>query len=88
MSVDQVLVALATVSSPPPGIVNVRVGKAVEGPGGRWVPCASAIEDGAFLPCVFEVGPGRRQVSGSRAPLASEEEAFSRAMELALTAAS
>lgn len=88
MSVDQVLGALAAVSSPPPGITNVRIGKAVEGPGGRWVPCASAVTDGAFLPCVFEVGAGRRQVSGSPAPLPSEDDAFAKAIELARTAAS
>lgn len=86
MSIDQLFNALAHVSSLPPGAVNVRVGPAVEGPGGRWVPCASAVAEGAYLACVYEVGPGRRQVCGAGLPAPSEEEAMSRAIELAATA--
>lgn len=87
MSVDRVLTALKAVTSPPEGAVNVRIGHPIEGPGGRWVPCASAVAGGVFLPCVFEVGPGRRQVSGSPVPIESEDEAFLCAIELAQTAA-
>lgn len=74
------------VSSPPPGSVNVRVGKTVEGPGGRWVPCATEIGNGVYYSGLFEVGPGRRQVC-SDYPLPCAEEALSRAIELASTAA-
>ena len=87
MGLEKVLDKSVLVSVPPPGSVNVRVGKAVEGPGGRWVPCASSIADGAYLPGVYEVGPGRRQVCAAAEPMSCEEEAFSRAMELAATAA-
>lgn len=75
------------VSAPPPGAVNVLVGNAVEGPGGRWVPCASAISDGIYLSCVFEVGPGRRQVCANNRRARSADEALVRAIELATTAA-
>lgn len=86
MSIHQILNALDDVTSLPSGAVNVRIGAAVEGPGGRWVPCASAVATGVYLPCVYEVGPGRRQVCGARVPCPSEDEAFSRAMKLAVTA--
>lgn len=75
------------VSCPPLGSVNVCVGKAVDGPGGRWVPCASAIAGGAFVSCVFEVGPGRRQVCAATPPTHCTDEALSRATELAAIAA-
>jgi hypothetical protein len=74
------------VSSPPPGSVNVRIGKTVEGPGGRWVPCATRIAGGVYYSSLFEVGPGRRQVC-SDFPLPTADEALSRAIELASTAA-
>ncbi len=75
------------VSCPPPGSVNVRVGNAVEGPGGRWIPCASAIADGAYLSCVYEVGPGCRQVCAANRATYCADEALSRTIELATTAA-
>lgn len=75
-----------TVSSPPPGSVNVRIGKTVEGPGGRWVPCATRIAGGVYYSGLFEVGPGKRQVC-SEFPLSTADEALSRAIELASTAA-
>lgn len=75
------------VACPPPGALNVRIGKAVEGPGGRWVPCASAIATGAYVSCVFEVGPGRKQVCIANRPTYCAEEALSRAIELAVIAA-
>lgn len=75
------------VACPPPGALNVRIGKAVEGPGGRWVPCASAIATGAYVSCVYEVGPGRKQVCMANRPTYCAEEALSRAIELAVIAA-
>lgn len=74
-------------SCPPPGSVNVRFGAAVEGSGGRWVPCASAVADGAYVPCIYEVGPGRRQVSAGVDPTYSADEALAWAIEFATTAA-
>ncbi|MEL6167496.1 MAG: hypothetical protein AAFR35_02310 [Pseudomonadota bacterium] len=75
------------VSGPPPGAVNVRVGDRVEGPGGSWVPCATEIATGVFCSSLFEVGAGRRQVCAANAPFRCPEEALSRAIELASTAA-
>ncbi len=75
------------VSSLPPGSENVRIGTAIEGPGVRWIPCASAISDGTYVSCVFEVGPGRKQVCAANCPTACAEEALSHAVELAATAA-
>ena len=75
------------VSSPPPGSVNVRVGRTVEGPGGKWVPCATEISGGVFFSGLFEVGPGRRQVCAAELPLHCADEALSRAIELASSAA-
>ncbi len=87
MGFEQIFRTLVHVSSPPPGSVNVCFGAAVEGPGGRWIPCASAVANGAYVPCIYEVGPGQRQVCGDSSPSASEHEALSRAMDLAATAA-
>lgn len=87
MSIDRLLDASSLVSCPPPGSVNVCIGNAVEGPGGRWIPCASAIADGAYVSCVYEIGPGRRQVCSAAAPTYSADEALSRAIDLAVTAA-
>ncbi len=75
------------VSSPPPGAVNVHFGNAIEGPGGRWIPCASAIADGAFVSCVYEVGPGRKQVCATNSATYNADEALTLAVELALNAA-
>ncbi|GFE63804.1 hypothetical protein KIN_08780 [Litoreibacter roseus] len=86
MGIDPILNTLANVSVPPLGAVNVRIGAPVEGPGGRWVPCASIVSDGVYLPCLYEIGPGRRQVCGTNVPSPSEDEALSRAIELAATA--
>lgn len=77
----------ATLSSPPPGSVNVLVGKKVEGPGGKWIPCATKTADGAYYSGLFQVGPGKRQVCASSVPLHCPNEALSRATELASAAA-
>jgi len=87
MHLDKLFDKSVLVSCPPPGSVNVRIGNAVEGPGGRWIPCASAIAGGAYVSCVYEVGPGRRQVCAGIHPTSCADEALSRAIELATTAA-
>lgn len=75
------------VSCPPAGSRNIQIGAAVIGPGGRWVPCASATIDGAFLSCVYEVGPGRNQVCIVNRPSYSADDALSYALDLAKIAA-
>lgn len=74
-------------SSPPPGSVNVRFGKSIEGPGGRWVPCVTQVADGLYCSSLFQVGPGRRQVCAATAPYSCADEALRSAIELASTAA-
>lgn len=87
MSTDALLDQMFLVSGPPSGTVNVRMGTPVEGPNGRWIPCVSAIADDTYVSCVFSVGPGRRQVCAVNDPTNNVDEALSRAMELARTAA-
>ena len=77
----------ATFSSPPPGSINVLVGSKVEGPGGKWIPCATKIADGSYYSGIFQVGPGQRQVCAASVPLHCPNEALSRAVELASSAA-
>lgn len=74
-------------SGPPPGSVNVRLGKPVIGPGGKWIPCVTEVTGGAYLSGLFEVGPGRRQVCAADRPTDNVEEALSIAIELAMAAA-
>lgn len=87
MTLTHLLNNPATLSSPPPGSINVLVGKRVEGPGGRWIPCATKMEDGAYYSGLFQVGPGKRQVCAANAPLRCPNEALSRAIALASAAA-
>jgi hypothetical protein len=87
MCLDKLFPKTILVSCPPSGTVNVCKGNPVEGQGGRWIPCASAISDGAYVSCIFEVGPGRRQVCAVHDPTKTVEEALSRAIKLARTAA-
>lgn len=87
MSLAEIFDVSITVSSPPPGSVNVCLGRIVEGPGGRWVPCATKVEGGVYYSGLFQVGPGRRQVCASDVSLPCAEAALSRAIELASTAA-
>jgi hypothetical protein len=77
----------ATLSSPPPGSINVLVGKKVEGPGGDWIPCATKMADGTYYSGLFQVGPGKRQVCAASVALRCPNEALSRAIELASAAA-
>jgi len=87
MTLDTLLDLSARLRPPPAGLVNVQVGRAVEGPGGRWVPCASVRADGAFVACLYEIGPGRRQVCADVPLLPSADEALRCAVDLAHTAA-
>ena len=87
MHLSKVLDPSSMLSSPPPGSVNVRVGRTVDGPGGQWVPCATRIAGGVFYSSLFQVGPGRRQVCASGVPLPCPDEALSRAIQMAATAA-
>jgi hypothetical protein len=75
------------ISAPPPGSVNVRFGKSIEGPGGRWVPCVTQVADGLFCSSLFEVGPGRRQVCAATSRFHCADQALQSAIELASTAA-
>ncbi len=77
----------ATLSSPPPGSINVLLGSKVEGPGGNWIPCATKTTDGSYYSGLFQVGPGQRQVCAANVPLRCPKEALSRAIELASSAA-
>ena len=87
MNIAKLIDSSAMVSSPPPGSVNVRVGKTIIGPGGKWVPCATEIAGGVYCSSLFEVGPGRRQVCAADLRLPCADEALSRAIELAASAA-
>lgn len=87
MSLDGIFNTSFTMSSPPPGSVNVCLGKIVEGPGGRWVPCATMVVGGVYYSGLFQVGPGRRQVCASDVVMPCAEAALTRAIELASTAA-
>lgn len=75
------------VGHPPSGAVNVYVGSAIEGAGGRWIPCVSAVGASKFLPTVFEVGPGRHQVCAEIQPFECVEHALCVAVLMAETAA-
>ena len=87
MSITQFFEPSVFVSCPPPGSVNVRIGRAVEGPGGRWIPCASETAHGTYLACIYEVGPGRKQVCVGDRATHSIDDALSCATEVAATAA-
>lgn len=87
MTAADLLSLTQAVSSPPPGSINVRIGKTVEGPGGKWVPCATQVAGGVYCSSVFEVGPGRRQVCAANAPMTCADEALSKAIALASSAA-
>ena len=81
-------ISLPTRFSPPPrGARNIRLGPSVDGPGGAWVPCATAIGPGVYLAGLFRVGPGQRQVCAIDRPTGSIDEAMAFAAELAATAA-
>lgn len=87
MNITNFLTKSATLSSPPPGSINVLVGEKIEGPGGRWIPCATRTADGGYYSGLFQVGPGQRQVCASSITLDCPKEALSRAIALASSAA-
>lgn len=74
-------------TSPPPGSINVLVGKAIEGPGGTWVPCVTEVADGTYYSGLFQVGPGQHQVCAADRALPCANMALARAVELAASAA-
>lgn len=74
-------------SLPPRGAKNVRFGKCVVGPGGRWVPCVLEVRGSVYLSSLFEVGAGRHQVCMLNRPTDCIEEAITLAVDLARTAA-
>lgn len=86
MNLTDLLGPTVQLSGPPPGSVNVRIGQGVEGPGGRWVPCATEIGTGTFYSGLFQVGPGKRQVCANF-PFPCPDRALSYATELATSAA-
>lgn len=87
MAKENDLISIARIAYPPSGAVNTLRGTPVVGPGGRWVPCATALEGGVYVACLYEVGAGRRQVCGDATPRTSEAEALMRAADLAEIAA-
>lgn len=74
-------------AAPPAGARNVRLGPHIEGPGGKWIPCAVAIAPGTYVSGVFQIGPGRRQVCATDRFTGCADEALAWAVELAETAA-
>ena len=74
-------------SRPPPGSVNVLLGDPVEGPGGRWIPCVTKIEDDVYWPSLFRVGAGQSQVCAIASPTQVRDEALVKAIALAACAA-
>lgn len=76
-----------TFSSPPPGSINVLIGQKVEGPGGKWIPCATQAADGAYYSGLFQVGPGKRQVCEANVSYHCPNQALMRAKDLASSAA-
>ena len=87
MNLVDAICSSAELTGPPPGSVNVRVGKSIVGPGGLWVPCATEVSGGVFLPGLFEIGPGKKQVCAPNSPSTSADEALSKAKLLAVFAA-
>lgn len=87
MTQENELMSIAKIAYPPSGAVNTLRGKPVVGPGGKWVPCATALEGGAYVACLYEIGEGRRQVCGDATPRATEMDALMRATDLAAIAA-
>ena len=87
MNLETLIASSAMVSRPPPVSVNVRVGDTVNGPGGKWIPCATKIAGGVYCSGLFQVGPGRRQVCATDRQLKCADEALALAVELASSAA-
>jgi hypothetical protein len=73
--------------SPPAGSRNVLRGQAIEGPGGRWVPCATYAPNGQYYPGLFQVGPGKKQVCAANFTTHRADIALEVAIELARSSA-
>ena len=86
-TIDMLYDLSATTISPPPGSKNVRLGRAVEGPGGSWIPCATEVAEGVYYPVLFKVGRGQRQVCASDLEMRCADTALSHAIKLASYAA-
>lgn len=86
-TIDMLFDLSVATTSPPPGSRNVRLGQAIEGPGGCWIPCATEVGEGIFYPGLFKVGRGLRQVCASDRAMPSAEDALTRAIKLASCAA-
>lgn len=87
MNVIDYLRAPIEFSSPPAGAVNVLRGDPIEGPGGRWVPCATKISDGVYYASLFKVGRGQKQVCAITEVLRDPQDALVRARTFAASAA-
>jgi hypothetical protein len=87
MKLDEELQLTARFSPPPPGARNVRVGTRIDGPGGVWIPCATAVGPSVYLSGLFRIGPGQRQICAMDHPTDCPDQALARAIELAATAA-
>ncbi len=88
MSVIESIFVSTGFARPPPGSVNVLLGGPIEGPGGRWIPCATKVGDGVYWAGLFQVGPGQRQVCAVDKPLCCPNDALTQATALAIYAAS
>ena len=87
MAINKIFAQLCDLSNPPKGSVNVMLGKAIKGPGGRWIPCATQAPSGTYYSGLFRVGPGERQLCARQAPSKTAKEALSAAIRLAESAA-
>ena len=67
MDIAKLLDPTLMVSGPPPGSVNVRIGKSVEGPGGKWVPCATEIPESRLGSAFGAMGPKENSAWSSAA---------------------
>ncbi len=88
MNLQSIIDTSAILSSPPPGSINVLLGEGVEGPGGKWIPCATKTKDGCYYSGLFQIGRGKRQVCAANVTFRCPEKALSRAIDLAASAAS
>lgn len=87
MTISEFVAPSFDLSPPPVGSVNVRLGSAVQGPGGRWVPCATRTPSGTYFSGLFQVGPGQKQLCAHKIPARTVDEAFNKAVDLATFAA-
>lgn len=71
-----------SLSAPPPGSVNVRLGRAVAGESGNWTPCA-VFANGSFYASVFNPGHGNHQICALNIPYRLDVDALRHAVRLA-----